>query len=142
MQFPIVAFILALIFDAFLPLLDMGTDSQLFVQTWHFTGGSLDMAGCRACYGKDNDYESAEIYSQKESRNDVCVEGGWKLPFDATLAGLGCGRYPFALDMMTQMLNSPAQNTTWSLSSLKDVNATFEQRACEPGDACCITSTP
>ena len=63
MQFPIGAFIMALIFDAFLPLLDMGSDSQLLAQTMRFAGDSLDMAGCRACYGKENDYGSLN-YSQ------------------------------------------------------------------------------
>ena len=105
----------------------------------------MDMAACRSCYGEENNYDH-EHYSAKESCSDVCVTDGMNVPLTGmALGGLFCGHYPQVFDMMSQMLNSQEcyQNITWSLKDFNiDPNSRFEQRACEPFDECCITSTP
>ena len=66
----IVIFITCILFDIFLPTMDVGTDIELMVQTLTFDlGDSLELEGCKSCYHKN---EKEVYYPEKILDTNDC----------------------------------------------------------------------
>ena len=113
-----------------LPTFDHIADIWLINDTYNFLGNGLEMAGCRACYGKLESDINKKHYSPKSDCN-VCVsseEGHGQ-------SGIYCSAFPSSLDTINRLQTSTECETqNWHLG------AEFEMTPgkCEKGNNCCV----
>ena len=114
-----------------LPTFDHTSDYWLIHDTYNFQGNGLEMAGCRACYGKlENDIY--EKHYSPQSNCNVCVssaEGNGQ-------SGIYCSASPSSLDTINKLQKSTKCETqNWHLGAKET-----ERGKCVEDDTCCIQS--
>ena len=114
-----------------LPTLDHTSDYWLILDTYNFQGNGLEMAGCRACYGKLESGINKNHYSPLSDCN-VCVsslEGNGQ-------SGIYCSASPSSLDIINKLQKSTKCETqSWHLGAKET-----EPGKCVKKDTCCIQS--
>ena len=114
-----------------LPTFDHTSDYWLILDTYNFQGNGLEMAGCRACYGKLESDINKNHYSPQSDCN-VCVsslEGNGQ-------SGIYCSASPSSLDTINRLQKSTKCETqNWHLGAKET-----EPGKCVKKDTCCIQS--
>ena len=138
----IAIFVTCILFNIFLPTMDVGTDIELMVQTVTFDlGDSLELEGCKSCYHKN---EKEVYYPEKNlETNDckICLYDQYSR----------CGRNAAVLKEMRKFQdeNESCLNTvtfavkmTFNHDSGLSGSTKFEFRECDlTQDDCCVTRT-
>ena len=115
-----------------LPTFDHTADLWLILDTYNFQGNGLEMAGCRACYGKSESDINKTPYSENPECN-VCVSSKEGLG----QSGIYCSAFPSSLDTINRLQTSTKCETqNWHLG------AEFEMTPgnCANGNYCCVQS--
>ena len=117
-------FVLAIFFNIFLPSGDVYSDIVLMYQTWTFQNtDSLEMSGCRACFGK-----SVKDLFPKDDSCEKCVTKN---------TDFMCGRYYSSLDFYSSIESesiNQCKNKKWRVYW----NGSLEDGECEREHDCCF----
>ena len=98
-------FIISIFSSLILPSGDVYSDIALMIQTWTFQSieNSLEISGCRACYGKN---EQDLLFSQKGCT--TCITRN---------TGFVCGEYVLSLKRLIDMeKNNQCENKKWGVN--------------------------
>ena len=135
----LVTFVISILFNVILPTGDVYSDVGLMVNTLQFDlGNTRELAGCRVCYGKED--------------NDLSLEPNHTCPHCLeNIKSNSCGESPGALNKLLELQNSQiCHGEKWksirpSLQVQNDGHSVVEQGVCrkntsEPGnqDFCCF----
>ena len=90
-------FSMGLFFGVILPTADITTDVLLMYNTVHFEGSSLELTGCRACFGKSHsDLWHHVRVAYREQTCSTCIHD--ENNNTVSRGGLWCGGIPLVLD--------------------------------------------
>ena len=94
----VLTFFVGICFGIILPTFDIISDLLLIVDTVNFVGDNIEMAGCRACYGK-SDAKFEEHLPISNNDCNVCVSDKANLGH----SGIYCAAFPDSLDKITRL---------------------------------------
>ena len=121
-------FFTTILFNVFLPSGDMGSDLFLMISTITFDlGDSIEMSGCRSCYGKSEE----EVYYNRNSNQEcqMCLDDFYGI----------CGAYPLMLNKLNDLQSKRnCRNESWRINE----NHFFENGThCKKKDKCCLEAS-
>ena len=130
----LVVFVSSILFNVILPTGDVYSDVGLMVKTLQFDlGDTLELAGCRSCYGKDED----ELILEENEGCPFCVEHP---------KGHDCGGSPSILNKLFELQTSQScGNQNWRVIRYEKDNYTevkVEKGECMEEGYCCMNKKP
>ena len=120
-------FAMNIMFNIILPTVDIGSDVYLLHNTLTFNlGDSLEMAGCRACFGKTDD----DVYKRLVTSCTTCTYG------DANVGSTLCGQVPSVIDKLRHMQSTDSCEAKQAFRV--DEDSVLHHDICGINDYCCI----
>ena len=121
-------FVISIVFNMMLPTSDVYSDIILMFQTWNFQNtDSLEMSGCRACYGKTEQ----DLYRNDKDCGTCITEN----------VNFYCGRYFSSINKLSEFENKDnCVNEKWVVHN----NGSLEKGECDLnrlGHLCCFETT-
>ena len=121
-------FVMCILFNIILPSGDQGSDIYLMYNVLTFQlGVSVELSGCRACYGKNENeiYDSKIQFIEQKNCNNLCIQD----------KHFYCGRYPKLVNNIFDH-----QNSKKCLTKNIRFNNKFELKSgdCDELDYCCV----
>ena len=116
-------FVMAIFFNMFLPSGDIYSDIFLMLQTWNFNNiDSLEMSGCRACYGKT---EHDLYHFEKACKTCVTKNENFQ-----------CGRYVSSINKLLHIENRyGCESEDWAVNKH---NTSLNKGKCGKNYDCCF----
>ena len=110
-------FTLSIIFNVIVPSGDVYSDIMLMYQTWTFRNSeSLEMSGCRACFGKTDE----DLVSRSRNQCNTCIT-----------KGQCCGKYFKVINKLLELENrNGCDDSKWNVLWNPHIGSTLKEGKC------------